>query len=216
MPMSYHDPDGWPAPPRRAPQHAAAPFSVSSPLRQQAHRALRLFVTAGTWAAGLCLVIGLLVLVASAARPGRIGHFSTASSAQSATRRHRGAPATGGSAADRPGRAWSGTGRQDAGGDAGASGQDRQIAEFTGHGDQTTRQFTLDNTTRWQLEWSYSCPAGQASGLLIVEDTNGTAVAQSIDQSGLAGHGDTWLHPDGASHHLLVFSTCSWTMKVVQ
>jgi hypothetical protein len=208
MPMSYHDPDGWSVPPRRAPQHAAAPFSVSSRLRQQAHRALRLFVTAGTWAAGLCLVIGLLVLVASAARPGRIGHLTAASSAHAAAWRR--AQANGARAAR------SSADRTAAGEKTAASGQARQlIAEFAGHGDQTTGRFTLDESARWQLQWSYSCPAKLAYGLLIVEDTGASAVP-SIDQSGLAGHGDTWLHSDGANHHLVVISTCSWTMKVEQ
>src|ERR1700723_2290776 len=74
----YHDSDGWPKP-LRAPQHAAAPIGPSL-TRLQAHRALRLFVSAGTWAAGLCLVIGSIAIVVSAASPGRVAATSATSS----------------------------------------------------------------------------------------------------------------------------------------
>src|ERR1700691_6166024 len=78
MRTTYHDSDGWPKP-LRAPQHAAAPFRPSL-TRLQAHRALRVFVTAGTWAAGLCLVIGAIAIVVSAASRGSVAPASATSS----------------------------------------------------------------------------------------------------------------------------------------
>ena len=65
--MTYQTPDPWRLE-RRGPQHAA-PFDTSAPLRRHGGRALRLIVTAGAWGAGLCLVIGLVAMVAQAGTP---------------------------------------------------------------------------------------------------------------------------------------------------
>jgi hypothetical protein len=192
MRTTYPDPDGWPGP--RVPQHAAATFGHSSPYRLQASRALRLFVTTGTWAAGLCLIIGLLVLIASAA-PGRLARANTASAHQHDSRQlPPGVPAN----------------------LAAADGTGSVVAAFSGHGDATTRQFLLSSAGRWQIQWSYRCPASLPVGLLVVEDAGPGAAGASINESGAAGHGETWLNPDGRSHRLVVISTCSWTMKVTQ
>jgi hypothetical protein len=201
MPTTSHDPDGWRG--RRAPQHAAARLSLSWPHRLQASRFLRLFVTAGIWAAGLCLIIGLVVLVASAA-PGRVTGASTAASAQH--NGDHGATRTGGTdggSADSPdhraqaARTW-------------------VLAVFAGHGDATTRQFVISPAASWQIQWSYQCPASTPAGLMVVEDADPAADGASISESGAAGRGDTWLNPGGRYHHLVVISTCSWTMKVMQ
>jgi hypothetical protein len=201
MPTTFSDPDGWPRP--RAPQHAAARLSLPWLPRLQASRVLRLFATAGIWAAGLCLVIGLLVLVASAA-PGPAASLSAASSAQhdrdhGATRPGR----TGGGSADSPGHR------------APAAGSG-VLAVFAGRGDATTRQFLVSTAASWQIQWSYQCPASMSAGLMVVEDADPAADGASISESGAAGRGDTWLNPEGGTHHLVVISTCSWTMKVMQ
>lgn len=70
--MLYQTSDRWPLE-RRGPQHAA-PFNNSAPLRRHGGRALRLIVTAGAWGAGLCLVIGLVAMVAQGAVPSRSAH----------------------------------------------------------------------------------------------------------------------------------------------
>ena len=64
--MTYQAPDGWRLPPSN-PQHAT-PADGSAHLSSRAHRALRLFVTAGAWGAGLCLIIGSVALVAARSR----------------------------------------------------------------------------------------------------------------------------------------------------
>lgn len=82
--MIYQTPDPWRLE-RRGPQHAA-PFDTSDPLRRHGGRALRLIVTAGAWGAGLCLVIGLVAMVAQAAVPShapRPRHIDAASSSAS-------------------------------------------------------------------------------------------------------------------------------------
>lgn len=92
----------------------------------------------------------------------------------------------------------------------------RPIATFAGSGDMTTRQFSLSDKAGWQIEWTYRCPSSLPVGLLVVEDAASAAVSAALSESGAAGQGDTWLHPDGRSHRLVVISTCSWTMKVMQ
>jgi hypothetical protein len=229
MPTTYRDPDGWPRP-QRLPQHAAAPFARSSPHRLQASRALRLLGLAGTWAAGLCLVIGAIALVASAASPGKIAKVNDASAlgrvgAVTHPPGHRARPA--GRQASRTGHPSRASHRGDREDHAGRTGRTlarvagtdlpaRVIAAFAGSGSQTTRQFLVDDRARWQIQWAYSCPATISAGLLVVEDAYPGAVSASISQAGAAGRGDTWLNPDGRTQRLVVISTCSWTMKVMQ
>lgn len=213
--MSYYDPDGWPTP-QRAPQHAVATFGRSRDFRRQAHLGLRLVATAGTWAAGLCLVVGSIVLVASAASPSRIAPVTTASSA-------RQMDGHGGAAEIRKPRTVGRFGRPGSQGGARPSAHAsrttavvRLVAAFSGHGDQTTRSFVIDGATRWLIQWAYTCPASVAVGLLVVEAAAPTAIGADISQSGPAGHGETWLAPGGRTHSLVVISTCSWTIRVMQ
>jgi hypothetical protein len=56
--------------PLRAPLLHTWPVPRSSPPREHARRALRLFVTAGCYAAGLCLVIALVAVVVALTGPG--------------------------------------------------------------------------------------------------------------------------------------------------
>jgi hypothetical protein len=214
MPTSFYDPDGWPAP-QRLPQHAATPFLRSNDFRQQAHRALRLVVTAGTWAAGLCLVVGSIVLVVSAASPGRLAPAKTASSAEQMARHtsagariHKSSP---GGIIERSGPRHASPGAH-----AARTTGTTQVAFFSGRGDKITRSFVISGAHGWQIQWAYTCPASVAIGLFVVEADPRTAVDPDISQSGQAGHGDTRLPAGGRTHSLLVTSTCYWTMKVMQ
>jgi hypothetical protein len=232
MPTTYRDPDGWPRP-QRLPQHAAAPFARSSPYRLQASKALRLAMLAGTWAAGLCLVIGSIALVASAASPSKIAKVNAASASrpdregqQSSGHRSSGQRSSGqrssvnGSSGNGSSGHRAAPARRRAGPPAArvvrADLPARLIAAFAGHGSQTTRQFRVDDQARWQIQWAYNCPSTTSQGLLVVEDAYLGAVNTSISQTGAAGRGDTWLNPDGQTQRLVVISTCSWTMKVMQ
>jgi hypothetical protein len=196
----------------------------------RARRALRLFGALGVCAAGLLLVAGLLVLVASFGggdRPLAAGS-SLASDGHRATTGRDGDRRSG-----RPARQPSGTvgsvgHRSRAGGPVrpGAGGRDVRggrpsrpappIASFAGYGDVVTHRFAVSTNADWQIVWSYRCPASVPAGLLVVEDAAPGAVGAAISASGTAGRGDTWLDPDGRSHQLVVISTCSWTMKVIQ
>jgi len=202
MRTTYHDSDGWPRP-QRAPQHAAAPFGRSSPTRLKAQRALRLFATAGLWAAGLCLVIGAIVLVVAQAKPGRL----TPASVQTSMRAGRVQLPSARPVASRSTR----TARR-----ARGAPRPRQLAAFSGHGDKTTGSFRTAAGSGWQIQWAYACTAAVRAGLFVVEDARTGAAGASITQSGVAGHGATSLRPAGRTHHLIVISNCSWTMKVTQ
>jgi hypothetical protein len=189
---TYHDHDARPRPFPIA-KHAAPALGLSSPARAGAHRALRLFVTVGTGAAGLCLVIGSIVLVASSASPGRLVQMTQAGNQQAA--------------GDRLVRHHS------------QSGQPRpagEVVAFAGHGDQTTSAFAVQGHGPWQIWWSYSCPADVVAGQLIVEDAAPGAVGASIDQAGLAGHGETSLAAGARTHRLVVISSCAWQLTVRQ
>lgn len=187
--MTYHTPDGWRPP--HGPQHAA-PFGSSTPLRVHAHRALRLFVAAGAWGAGLCLVVGLVAMVAGADR-------ATPISAQAGDYRapQDRDPAQGPPRSVRP-----------------TGGRLEAVRTFDGTGDLTTPPFRVAADGRWELEWSYSCPARTPGGHLIIREGDAAGGGISVAASGTAGHGSTWTYSDGASHYLVVITNCGWTVKV--
>jgi len=204
MRTTYHDFDGWPRP-MRAPQHAAVPFGQSSAARIRAHRALRVFGTAGLWAAGLCLVVGAIVLVVSQARPGRLTPAAATTSTRTDAGRH-------GARQPHPARHATPPASLRAA-DRGAAA--RVLAALSGHGDMSTHTFRTSAARGWQIRWTYSCAASSA-GQFLVADAGSGGAGTSISQSGVAGQGITSLSPSGRTHQLIVISTCSWTMKVTQ
>jgi len=223
--MSYRDPDGWLLP-RRAPRHAA-PLGFSVALQRHAHRALRLFPVAGMWGAGLCLVIGGIVLAVSAASPGHAAPTQLAATAHRASAAalfpdQHGSTATAGSQPESGQIPTAGGGTSAAGGaPTGAASAYRLVVSFAGRGNLTTPHFKVSAGRTWELQWSYSCRAGQPEGRLVVADASGQPVGQpsvaaSFDQLGFGGNGSTWLSPNGATHYLVVTSNCDWTMKVMQ
>lgn len=203
-PMTYRDSGSLRAP-TRPPQHAA-PFDTSGrglisgrlrhphPHQGQAHQALRLVVTAGMWAAGLCLVIGSIALVVAAAGPNQSGSRLAAQSGP--------ASQAGTAPEPRPGLA---PGSQ-------------TLAAFAGRGNATTRQFSVAARSQWLLRWRYSCPAGLRTGQFIVAGTaaNEQVLGASVTENGSSGHGTSGLSLAAGRHSLVVISTCSWTMTVVR
>jgi hypothetical protein len=193
--MTYQAPEGWRLPPRGA--HHAAPFGSTTPLLVHAQRALRLFVTAGTWAAGLCLVIGLVALAAEAAGPARPTHVTAAAGASrlgpaDAGGRHHGGRA--GQSGGRPGRS--------------------ALRTFAGAGNRTTGAFSVAAPGRWVLQWSYACPAGTPGGRLIIREGGTGSDGVSVDATGSAGHGSSSSYSTSASHYLVVITSCSWRVSV--
>ncbi len=188
---------------RRPPRSSlhAVQFPGVSPAAVHARRALRLFVTAGTWAAGLCLVVGSIVLVAATA--GR-----STETGQDAASRSSGLPI---------GAPLPALGVRVPAGLASY----REVATFTGRGDKVTGRFRIRADARWQLRWSFRCPAGSRHGHLTVADAaigvrGAITLGAAITKLGAGGHGRTWRHASRGSHELVVLSSCTWTMKVVQ
>ena len=180
--MSYPAPDGWQLPVHGS--HHAAPFGQATPMRIHAHRALRLLPVAGAWAAGLCLVIGSVTLVAETAEPAGATHVSTAA------------------------------GVHDLGNRMLAAHAGRLTRTFRGTGNQTTSQFTVAPDRRWNLRWSYACPGRTPSGHLLIREGDAGDASASVSASGAAGGGSTWTYSQAAAHYLVVITNCTWTIRV--
>ena len=183
--MNYPAPDGWQFPVHGS--HHATPSGHATSRRFQAHRALRLLGVAGGWAAGLCLVIGSVALVAETAQPTSATHVSTAAGVNHLENRRLA-------------------------GHAVRSGP--LTRTFRGTGDQTTRQFTFAPRHPWNLRWSYACPGRPAAGRLLVREGDAGNVGVSVSASGTAGTGSTWTYSQAAIHYLVVSSNCAWTIRV--
>jgi hypothetical protein len=189
--MTYQAPDGWRLTPH-GPQHAAPLGSGSRPLRIHAHRALRLFIVAGAWGAGLCLIIGSVALVAGAAGPDRAAHVA----------------ATAGN--DHPGK-----GQLPGRGASSAPADRRVLATFSGTGNQTTSDFTVAAHSRWELQWSYRCAARSPLGHLVIREGNAGGNGVSVDAAGATGHGSAWTYSDVSAHYLVVITNCGWTVQLI-
>jgi len=193
--MTYRDSDGWYLP-SRIPQHAA-PFGFSRPLKRRAHVALRLFVTAGTWAAGLCLVIGLVVFVsnATAADKGK----NAGASSQGVDQLRSTNPITDVPQA-RPGRLHA------------------LPYSFTGHATTTSATFAIPSGHRLMIRWSYRCQASDSSRQFTIQDvllrSGQPRPGPAFIGSGLSGQGTIALPRGSRTHYLMISSTCAWRIKV--
>jgi transposase len=170
---------------RRGPQHAVPPDS-SDPLRRHGGRALRLIVTAGAWGAGLCLVIGLVAMVAQAA-PSRPARAAERGVADRSTDSRVTDTITSNTAYDGYIRRFSDTGL-------------------------AFRSFVVAGHSRWQLRWSYRCNTGTRGYLTISEPTISSGVR--VQSTGTGGRGITWAFSDAATHFLLIHGSCPWTVTV--
>lgn len=182
--MTYPAPDRWQFSVHGS--HHAAPFGNATPMRIHAHRALRLLAVAGSWAAGLCLVIGSVTLVAETAGPASATHVSTAAGVRHL--RNKALPARGRSGA--------------------------LTRTFRGTGNQTTGQFTVAVDRRWALRWSYACPARARAGHLLIREGDAGTAGVSVTASGSAGAGRTWTYSQAPAHYLVVITDCTWTIQV--
>src|SRR5579871_5186048 len=122
-------------------------LSIGEPDRVPPHRLVRLLVTAGSAAAGLCLVIGLIALmVALGARqhvwPRASSHLTRSP----------------------------GNGRRDGngGGNGNGNGHVRAVGRaLTGRGGRRGREVRVDRQSRWGLAWSFRCPAGRTGAFTV-------------------------------------------------
>ena len=197
--------------PARPPQHAApvsflrrrdspGQLGVLGRLGRVTGQMLRLFITFVAWAAGLSLVIGSIVLVATVTAPRHAAPPIKLAPLDNTLRPvHFGAWQLSGDAARQPGY--------------------QVLAAFSGRGTRTTAHFNVQARLRWQLRWPYRCAAGADAGhfkLLRADTGPGQAPITTIEDFATSGNGLVWLRPTGARHYLVVESACSWHIKVVQ
>lgn len=188
--MTYHTPHGWRVT-ARGPLHAAA-AGGSAPLRRQLRRALRLFVAAGAWGAGLCLIVGSVALVAEASGGGRPSHVTAT-----------------------PRAYHLGTGAPDLGSRTGRRPLSRlALARFDGTGNAVTREFQVAPDSNWLLAWSYRCPAWRPGRRLLIRQNGAAGSGLIVSAAGDAARGSTWTYSAASQHYLVVTSGCSWTIQV--
>jgi hypothetical protein len=193
--MTYRDSDGWYLP-SRIPQHAA-PFGFARPLRHRAHLAIRLFVTAGSWAAGLCLIIGLVVFVSNATAADKGKHAGASS--QGANQLRSGDPTTHFPQAQ--------------------SGPLQPLPyTFSGHATTTSATFAIPGGHRLMIRWSYQCQASDSSTQFTILDVllrgGQPRPGPAFIGSGISGEGTIALPRGSRTHYLLISSTCTWRIKV--
>jgi hypothetical protein len=192
----------WP-PWQAADQEQDLPFSGSP--RPRLHRSLRLIIAAGTAAAGLCLVIGSVAMVAAA------GGTKARSTASSGRDPGPGVPASGHLPRGITGGTGSGHGTDQGGKSSYRVG--RTLDKFQGTGSGERGKFNIPEPGLWGIAWSYSCP--QTPGTFVLGQTN-VWLTYSIDVNvhGAAGHGLTWITSAGR-HSLVIVSGCTWQLRVV-
>jgi hypothetical protein len=178
------------------------------------HRALRLIMTVGGVAAGLCLVVGLVTLVVAT------GGTSTphAAGTQSA-----GGHRSGAMVGPKPRQSQQPTSAPSAGAhhhNAWLSRGSRHltpgpiIASFDNHGTAETPLFTIAEPGTWRLTWSYHCRAEQSADFVLGETRSSTRLAITINRKGTSEHGSYWVMNDAGQHSMVVVSGCSWRLQV--
>jgi len=200
--MRYRDSDEL-CLPARAPEHAApvrflrrrrSPGrpGVAGRIRRVARQALHFFITAIAWATGLGLVIGSIVLIATATAP-----------------EHAVPPAS------PSGRAQNSLPRLTP-----SKPVDRVLVAFSGHGDRKTRKFSVKASLLWQLRWTYRCAAkADAAKFTLLRAYLGPGhptIRRTTEDFARRGRGSAWLHATGHQYYLEVISACSWRVKVMQ
>jgi hypothetical protein len=163
-------------------------------IRRVTRQVLQFFITALAWATGLGLVIGSIVLIATATAP-----------------EHAVPPN-------------SGLGRGDQNSLPQLAPHTpvdyRVLAAFSGHGDRKTREFSVKASLQWQLRWTYRCaPKADAAQFTLLRADLGPGqptIRRTTEDFARRGRGSEWLRATGHRHYLKVISACSWRVKVVQ
>jgi hypothetical protein len=159
-------------------------------LRRLVRQMLQLLITAMAWAAGLGLVTGWIVLVATATAPRQLSARADGNALPHLTPHMAGSPGY------------------------------QVLAHFSGHGNRTTAHFTVKANLQWQVQWTYRCgPQTGATQfeLLRADMLPGRAtIRTTTDDFAARGRGEAWLMATGHQHYLKVISACSWRVRVLQ
>src|SRR5690242_16158035 len=184
-----------------------------------AHRLMRLAVAGGVVAAGLCLVLGMLVLVVTVGSSGGVPAEpdSAAGSVRQVSNVHRtGSPHP----SHRP---------REVHGALTPAG--RTIAAFHGANQPAHADFKVSSPGTWGLQWAFACrdgrsdpsgrdggsgQAGRTGSLVVTEIGRASRDNVEIDASGRTGRGATWAFRDAGDHSLAIVSNCSWSIRIVR
>lgn len=214
--------DGEWLPPTYAPQqHGLLP---DGPHRPRVHRALRLIMAAAAVAAGLCLVVGMVALVAETGTDHRTAGASHPAGPGKRSGGHQPTPPprTGG----KQGPAGGPNGVAAPSGVSGpgdhprmSSGNrfriGRTIDVYTGSGAAEPGPFDIRKPGTWGLSWSYRCPKGSSGDFVVGETRTWIGLAVTVMESGPAGKGIYWVTGDAGSHSVVVASDCTWRLRLV-
>lgn len=145
----------------------------------------------GTVAAGLCLVLGFVALIATQDRENGAGSRVAESTASH----------------DQP------NGNVFGQADGLVAGHTIRLIRGDGTGRNAT--FSISRKGVWGLAWSFSCPARQHGTFVLNEDNTDSDYDQQVDSSGPSGHGLIWSSGDSGDHYVTVDSGCSWSVRIV-
>lgn len=221
--MTYRDSDAL-CSPAHVPGHAAPvrffrkPGTYRAPtrLRRLTRLVLQTFIITLACSTGLGLVVGSVVLVATATAPGHAVPSLSAAPPAGTTGQdtmpysavlNQGAPEPSSLSA----HGYPAT--------SATPSAYRVLAVFSGHGTQTTPHFDVGASTAWQLRWAYQCaPEAEAGHFMLLRAdmaADRATFSTSIEEYAASGHGSAWLKPTGHQHYFVVISACAWHIKVV-
>ena len=197
----------------------------SRPGRPGLHRTLRLIMTVAAAAAGLCLVVGLVAMVAGAgagakqatdagsahstgpsisARSGPHGPGATTPATPTPT------PTPDPSRSDQ-------TGPQ-RGGHPPTTSQfvkGRTIDFYQGSGSGERGMFDIAAPGNWGLAWQFDCPQGRPGDFVLGQIGGPLLSSVNVKVTGSSSHGLLWITKENGWHSVVVVSECSWIVRVV-
>ncbi len=142
------------------------------------HRALRLIMTAGAVAAGLCLVVGMVTLVVALGDHGKAGQNRTGVAGR--TRPGTRPP---GSQRTQPPHGGAGPGSRARGADRGPRlssrpfSRGKQLAFYHGSGSAEPGPLHVPAPGAWGLYWQYRCPGGRPGEFILGETRTSASLA---------------------------------------
>jgi hypothetical protein len=197
----------------------------SRPGRPGLHRTLRLIMTVAAAAAGLCLVVGLVAMVAGAgagakqatdagsahstgpsisARSGPHGPGATTPATPTPT------PTPDPSRSDQ-------TGPQH-GGHLPTTSQfvmGKTIDFYKGSGSGERGMFDIAAPGNWGLAWQFDCPQGRPGDFVLGQIGGPLLSSVNVKVTGSSSHGLLWITKENGWHSVVVVSECSWIVRVV-
>ncbi len=183
----------------------------AGPRRLRLHRTLRLIIAVGTVAAGLCLVIGMVAMVAEAGA----AKGTTAASSHADRQPAPGSSSTGQAPPGKIGPVGHGAGTHRTSRPTPEYPLGRTLASYRGAGSGERGRFMIPRPGVWGIAWQYRCQAGQPGSFALGQTNAGLGQAMDVYSNGQGGHGLFWIRSAG-QHSLVVISGCAWDLRVVE